>query len=364
MISHTPQPEPPPPAQPKGSPGDSSAAATESTRVGGLDALRFVAALWVVFAHCGAFPLTEGLDRRDTFALLVQGVYGNLFAGVPAVVVFFVISGFCVHFPQRNGAPVPVLAYLVRRYLRIGIPLLVAVWLARPLEVNLALFHNSILWSLAAELIYYTLYPVLLRLRARFGWSVLIGGAYLLSYVAVATHPGATDYTPYGVGLNWLICLPCWLLGCRLAELHSAMDFQFQPAHIWRWRLGIWGLSWVCSVLRFHSPLGYPWTMGVFALVVFHWLRREILVARLQGAHPLLEWAGQWSYAIYLVHLIVARGFGKLTLPNLGPTLNWLVMLSFVLLGSFLFYRLVEWPSHLLARALGRKLQPARPRPS
>lgn len=336
-------------------------AAAESVRVGGLDALRFVAALWVVFAHCGAFPLTAGLDRSNTFALVVQGVYGNLFAGVPAVIVFFLISGFCVHFPQRNMASVPLAAFLVRRYLRIGIPLLAAVCLARPLEVNLALFHNSILWSLVAELIYYTLYPGLLRLRARFGWPVLIGSAYVLSYLAVATHPQAEDYSPYGVGLNWLICLPAWLLGCQLAEALPGGEQALPPGHIWHWRMGIWALSWACSVLRFHSPLGYPWTMGLFALVVYQWLRREIHMARTEGANPLLEWAGQWSYAIYLIHMIVARGFAQLTVPNLGPSLNWIVMLGFVLLGSYLFYSLVEWPGHLLARKIGRALQPKVP---
>ena len=101
--------------------------------------------------------------------------------------------------------------------------------------------------------------------------------------------------------------------------------------------------------------------MGLFALVVYQWLRREIHMARTEGANPLLEWAGQWSYAIYLIHMIVARGFAQLTVPNLGPSLNWIVMLGFVLLGSYLFYRLVEWPGHLLARKIGRALQPKVP---
>lgn len=334
------------------------------SRIVGLDALRFVAALWVVFAHCGSFPLTAGLDRTDTVALVVQGLYGNLFAGVPAVIVFFVISGFCVHYPQRAASTVVVAPYLVRRYVRIGIPLGAAVLLAGPLGVRLTLFHNSILWSLAAELIYYTLYPGLLRLKSRLGWNKLIAVAYVLAYCGVMVHPGALDYSPYGVWLNWLIALPCWLLGCRLAE----MDIQPPSAaaiaaRVWQWRLGIWFLSWACSVLRFHSPFGYPWTMGLFALPVFFWLRVEIISARLHGANRVLEWGGQWSYSIYLVHMLVLSGFGAVALPNLGYSLNWLLLMGSVLLASYLFYLLVERPGHFLARRaslLCRKSEPAK----
>ncbi len=320
-------------------------------RVVGLDALRFVAALWVVFAHCGPFPLTEGLDRTSIVGLVVQGGYGNLFAGVPAVIVFFVISGFCVHYPYRTVSTLEVVPYLVRRYLRIGIPLLLAMLLAVPLHVNLSLFHNSILWSLAAELIYYTLYPGLLRLRTWIGWDRLIAAAYLLAYCGVLVHPGAKDYSPYGTWLNWLIAFPSWLLGCRLAEVNwNPVDASLISSRVWSWRFGIWGLSWVCSVLRFHSPLGYPWTMNLFALPVFFWLRAEIISARLHGANRSLEWAGQWSYSIYLVHMIAMSGVKAMSLPNLGYGVNWILLMGVVLLASYLFYLLVERPGHLLAR--------------
>lgn len=328
-------------------------------RIVGLDALRFIAALWVMFAHCGSFPLTEGLDRTNTAGLVVQGVYGNLFAGVPAVFVFFVISGFCVHYPQRGVSTFAVVPYLVRRYLRIGIPLGAAVLLARPVGVKLSLFHNSILWSLAAELIYYTIYPLLLRLRARVGWNGLIAVAYVLAYAAVLTEPKALDYSPYGFTLNWLIALPCWLLGCRLAELDfNAGDATTIAARVWWWRMGIWLLSWACSVLRFHSPLGYPWTMGLFALPVFFWLRVEIIATRVNGANRLLEWAGQWSYSIYLVHMIALSGYGALGAPNFGFNLNWMIQTTFILLASYGFYLLVEWPGHLLARRAGIFFKP------
>ena len=324
-------------------------------RVAGLDALRFLAALWVVFSHAGAFPLTEGFDRTSAAPLVVQGIWGNLFAGVPAVTVFFVISGFCVHYSQRASLSLKLAPFLVRRYVRIAGPLSIAVLLAVPLEVNFSLFHNSILWSLAAELIYYTLYPLILWARVGWGWNGLLVGAFVSATIAVLTEPRAPDYTPFGLRLNWLICLPSWLMGCRLAEVNFADAARMLTTRrIWLWRAGIWFLLWTCSVLRFHSPVGYPWTMNLFAIAVFYWLREEIIWVRHHGPCAPLEWAGQWSYSIYLAHQLARTGLEKLHLPNLGFNLNWCVQLSFILLASYAFYRLVELPAHHLARRASR----------
>src|SRR6185295_10921165 len=101
---------------------------------------------------------------------------------------------------------------------------------------NLALFHNSILWSLAAELIYYTLYPLLRLLIQRVGWAWIFAASYALAYAAVLVHPSAKDYSPYGVMLNWLVALPCWLWGCRLAEVkRPAASSSSLTWPLWGW---------------------------------------------------------------------------------------------------------------------------------
>ena len=76
---------------------------SKDNHIAGLDSLRFVAALWVVFSHMGCFPLTEGIDRHNPVGFFIHAVYGNLFPGPAAVMVFFVISGFCIHFPFRDA---------------------------------------------------------------------------------------------------------------------------------------------------------------------------------------------------------------------------------------------------------------------
>lgn len=326
-----------------------------SVRIRGLDTLRFIAALWVVFSHCGYPPLTEGLDRSSLPALIVQGFYGNLFAGVPAVIVFFVISGFCIHYPHRNPGSFSLLPFLVRRYLRICIPMAAAILLSRPFHVNLALLQNSILWSLLAEIIYYSLYPVLRRLHERFGWNKIILASFVAAYGVMLMFPGAPDYSPFGPALSWLVAFPCWLLGCRLAEMKfDRIAPAPGPAQVWCWRGGIWFLSWFCSVLRFHSPIGYPWTLNLFAIAVFFWLRVEIAAFRVRPPGRILEWAGQWSYSLYLMHMIADKAHGKLPWPNFGFNLNWCLKMAFILAVSYVFYLLVEKPGHYAARRLSQ----------
>ena len=330
---------------------------SNAPHIWGLDTMRFIAVLWVVFSHCGYPPLTEGLDESNLLAHGVQGIYGNLFAGVPAVIVFFVISGFCIHYPHRTPGSFSLLPFLVRRYLRIGIPLVVAVLLARPFHVNLALFQNSILWSLLAELIYYTLYPLLRLLREKYGWQKMIAVSIVAAYAVVLCFPTADDYSPLGPRFAWLVAFPCWLLGCLLAEV----DFQKSVAlisrsQIWRWRLGIWFLSSLFSFLRFHSPIGYPWTLNLFAVAVFFWLSVEIAAFRQQQGNPWLEWAGRWSYSVYLMHMIANIAYSRLPLPNFGFNLNWCARMGFIFGVSYFFYLVVEKPGHLIARDLGRWL--------
>lgn len=331
-------------------------------RVAGLDSLRSIAAIWVLFNHIGTFPMTNGLDKGHPVGLMVHAIYGNLFAGPPAVFVFFVISGFCIHYCYWKQQNFQLLPYLTRRYIRIGIPLLVAILLATPLAVNLRLFQNSILWSLVAELIYYALYPVLRKLGEKFGWNRLLVFAFLGAIGAIILHPTAQDYSPYGNGLNWIIGLPCWLLGCKLAEVVvTDAPSDVSRSRIWSMRLFVWFLSSVSSVLRFHSPIGYPWTLLGFGIPVFIWLRMEIQYFRKTPPLPIFEWVGRWSYSIYLIHLVAAAAYQFLPLPNLGFNLNWSLKFMIIFFLSYIFFLVVEKPSHLLASRLSRLVQKARP---
>ena len=341
-----------------GSPGVAKTSGRfDSDRVRGLDSLRFVCAMWVVFVHCGFFPLLDHVDKTKFAGKLFAGLYNNAFNASAAVIVFFVISGFCINFPYAKGRPLHPKSYFTRRYIRIITPMMVAILLARPLNIKLTLLSDSILWSLLAEEIYYVIYPLLLLTSRRIGWTKILVVAFVFSLGVILTNPGAGDYPSYGPQLNWLLGLPCWLLGCLLAQrVSSAPASSVATASIWGWRMAAWGLSSFCSFLRFHSPVKHPWTLNLFAIFVYFWLTRETAYYKQRKAPSVLEHAGKWSYSIYLMHLHGQAMFVLLAFAPFAAGMNWMINIAFVLLVSYTFYLIVERPSHLFARRIAHKL--------
>lgn len=326
--------------------------------VRGLDSVRFLCACWVAMDHVGVPPITAGIDRSSAFGWLINGVWDNSISGPAAVIVFFVISGFCIHYPQiGKNAIASIPSYFSRRYIRIIAPLVPAVVGGLLLHVHLNLFNETILWSLLAELIYYSLYPLLLALRRRLtSWIALIAGALIIALVVAATDATAGNYPSYGSELNWLLGLPCWLTGCEVAERFKDDRIGISDVAIWRWRAGVWFFSFVCCSLRFHSPIGYPWTLNFFAIFVGFWLLREI--RHFQSVPPVLwaEMAGRWSYSLYLTHTLANSIFDKVQIPNLGLFFRWALQMSFVLLFALIFALAFEFPGHALARWAGYRL--------
>ena len=155
-------------------------AKSHSKRIAGLDSIRFVCALWVVFGHLGFFPAVRDLDRDHPVGMVLRALLGSLFTGPPAVIVFFIISGFCIHYPFRRARSMPGLAFLLRRYIRIGFPAMGAVLFIRHFApgnsaFDLSATSGTVVWSLLAEVIYYTIYPLLFLMAKRSGWLPILG---------------------------------------------------------------------------------------------------------------------------------------------------------------------------------------------
>ena len=329
-------------------------------RVRGLDSIRFVGALWVFFGHGAAPPLLNPFADHSTAALLLRGLYGNIWSGPAAVIVFFVISGFCIHFPFAASARRPqIKEFYARRFLRILLPVICAVPLSRLVGVRLSLFNADILWSLLAELIYYACYPILRAGQLRFGsWRGMVALSFVAAFVVAATDRSAGNYPSYGPALNWILGLPCWLLGCVLAEsVRAASASEVSAASIWAWRAVVLVGAWSCSALRFHSPIGYPWTLNLFAALVVLWLRREICFRLHASPSRFLEWAGSWSYSLYLIHVPARVLFGALFPASRNDFVWWALMAVFVLATCYVFHLVIEAPSHAIAQKAANRLR-------
>jgi peptidoglycan/LPS O-acetylase OafA/YrhL len=321
-----------------------------------LDALRFVLALWVAIGHYAIFPLFAGADVATGYMRLLTRAWNTVVFGTPAVIVFFVISGFCIHLPFIGNEKLSIGRYYLRRYTRILIPVAGALCVYRLFGQRLILWGErsvlweSPLWSLACEEIYYAAYPCLRWMRNRFGWKKFLPPVFLAGVVTAATHPHSVawhDFGPFGTAL---LLLPVWLLGCLLAEQSAALEVRRSAIRILGWRFFIWLGSWAAEMLHFKAGIPYTQTMIWFGVLAYCWVREEIAYSRHREPNRFLAMAGAWSYSLYLVHVQGMQLFGWLKVPYLGYILNWTVVMLFSLGFAYLFYLLVERPSHQLAR--------------
>jgi peptidoglycan/LPS O-acetylase OafA/YrhL len=323
-----------------------------------MDSIRFFLALLVVAAH---FWIPLGIDESNPIGKLIVGVYANFINGPAAVIVFFVISGFCIHYPFRHGKELAIIPYFSRRHLRIWVPIIAAILCGLPLGIEFSLMDRSIMWSLVAEEIYYLIYPLILAARRKFGWQKVLIFAYGGAGAIILSDPTINDYPSYGPYLTWLLGLPTWLLGCCLAERADKLrdDAVHNPIiHIWWWRFTAWLLSFICSVANFHSPIKFPLTLSLFAVFTFFWLSREIAYSQSHAPNRIFENAGKGSYSIYLFHLLAPPLYILLNLPTFSPILHWCVQIAFSLPICYVFYLVVERPSHNLARRVAELLTP------
>jgi peptidoglycan/LPS O-acetylase OafA/YrhL len=330
-----------------------------------LDALRFVLAFWVVMGHFGVIPVFAGAESTRLFGHPLPNLWSSIVWGIPAVMGFFVISGFCIHLPFRHDEELAVGRYYARRYIRILVPVIAALAIHRlagdrsPIFGMKSVLWVSVLWSLLCEEIYYAVYPIIRPIRKRFGWSIVLPAAFVLA-LFTSTFPRLPSWTEYGPLRTALILFPIWLLGCHLAEISDQLPPINSAATIWGWRFLIWAASWVCEVLNFELGLPFTQTMLWFGVLAYFWLKKEIAYGTNHNPPALLAWGGAWSYSLYLMHVPAMVIFQKLPLPNFGHFFNWTISTAFMLGVSYLFFLAIERPSHRLAR----KFQPLGGHPS
>lgn len=324
----------------------------------GLDSIRFILAFIVVLSH---IDNPFALALKNSTALPLQWIGRGLsisFVGVAAVIAFFIISGFVIHYPHLSGMS-SVRKFYIRRFLRLGIPMLVI----HLVSIRLGGPDAAVNWSLVCEMIFYLLYP-LMRTYIK-SWRMLFVITYVGSFVCMyLAAPGEFqsllqqqnvqydgNYWHLGFSLTWVVGLPCWLLGVMIAAQIDRVTTVPSTAGIWSFRALLTVISIACCYLRFHQFVSYLITMNLMAPLMYFWLRDEIQYYKYHASIPLLEKWGKFSYSVYLIHptLFVVL---ELWMPLNMAT--YFLYLGTVLGVSWLFYQAVEKPSHQLAQRLSR----------
>ncbi len=333
-----------------------------------LDALRFLAALWVCLYHGVKFP---GSRLFPSFDL----AWDCAFFGGTGVLAFFVISGFCIHYPAVAKGSTPQWgSFLTRRFVRVILPYLAvlpfAFWTHRNYDM---LFGNDLAWTILCDLAYYAFYPFLYVAGRKAGWNALL----VLSLAASGAGMYARTIASIDIGNAILIpiFLPVWVMGCVLAEMFVKClrsGSLSLPGHgvVFALRAAVLLVTPVIAWLSISKIIYWQSLAVPVSFLVMVWLWVEIRhFSSGRPVPPLLVWAGAWIYSLYLTHPITQCGldmFLKAWFPDfdavlhshfLWLTLRFAIMVTATFAAAYLFAVLVEFPSHQLARWLSRRVK-------
>lgn len=361
------------------------AARRPATRISELDALRGLAALYVLVHHnLVAAGLLESGFARWLEATPLQGLLG----GRPPVLFFFVLSGYVLSRALGGTEGVAAtargyVAWVLQRSVRLGLPALAALtvsllfyqltydlpwpgqsdWLRRgawsevptaegviqqALLLSGRVFDlDNVLWSLQHEWRLSLLLPVLVfasAFQGGRGASVLLMAA--LAVAAITAGPyGQTFYLGVGPVRSLRVTL-YFLLPFALGVTLDKAGVDRIPANRWQ---TVAGLAAIAGLARVGSDLA---VYGASAILI--WLSQQPGLLRRGLLQPALTWLGTISFSLYLVHVPVLAALHHglhAVLPTTG-----IASLSLVaaLPAAWLFWLVVEHPAHRLARGMQR----------
>ena len=355
-------------------------------RIAFVDIGRSLAALLVFYSHIHVVwmrrdngissPVTDGLTWALANPLhLYQQDIGQI--GIP---VFFLISGFVITpIAIRQGMG----RFAVNRALRIYVPLVFAVlltgalltlgleplWTGQLREVTpWTLLTNSLLvnylihpqavllgvtWTLIVEVIFYLLLLALLPVFRRSVWLGIAIELTLVHVVLMSRSEFGASWSLFAVNVSFLPILLCGQI--IWAAFHRKIPLWLAGAYL--------AISWALYVSADRSDMarqdGSYNVALAFALLLF-------LVGLF--AEPRLRQRAVWtrlserSYSLYLLHGVIAFPVLDAVYPTLPIELAVIVAVVTVFAGVEVSYRLVEGPSHRLARWLSHRGQPTEAR--
>lgn len=315
-----------------------------------IDAARFIAALCVVLHHGVAIPWSAAALGVSWLPVAL----GSIWFGRTAVIVFFVVSGFCVHGPNIGREPIDTRVFWSRRYIRILVPLAVILPIGVALKVNYSPYDGWVTWSLICELVYYTAYPTLRTMAIRVGWVRLIAGGYIIGYASILAWAVTPESIVTWTARDILSNLPVWMFGCWLAEVANENFRYISGSSVWLLRPLVFLASFSLGFAHYIGIADLYWTMPTFGALAAFWLLSEI---KRDAPFPFLARGGDWSYSLYLVHPAVLFGIAPPLLHGLPVRVAQAGALVAAVVVSYIFSIVVEKPSHRFARSVSAAIK-------
>ena len=349
----------------------------DTARVVSLTGLRFFAALAVFGIHAGAvFDVSIG-----DYSPVMQGTVGVSF--------FFLLSGFLLAWSYRPNDSYRV--FWQRRFARVY-PAYCVAWLvvmagniiqgdgfgwldALTLTLTQAWFPDdavyfatsAVFWSLSAEAFFYLVFPFVIgglhrmtELQRIAAMVAIVLGVVVIGFTVVATGDDA-------VGTWFAYIFPPvraleFILGILLCLQYRARPRWFLPlpAAVLLTVVAYLAAGFAPGALR---PVSV--TLVPFALLVVSAVNADVLGRASIFRHPILVRLGEWSYALYLVHLTVLAvypaalnsllGLDPLELGTAATVVHVFAALGLSILGSALLFSWVEKPLNARLRPRPRR---------
>jgi peptidoglycan/LPS O-acetylase OafA/YrhL len=350
------------------------------TRFAFVDALRGVAALWVVVFHAYGKNLLPMTGYR--YPEPIHWILNNGFLGVD---IFFVISGFVIMQSMLGARVTP--SYLGRFALRRSLRLDPPYWATIAAMIVLSYIMNRLqndhaklplpTWdSVVAHLFY---------LQWFLGYPQIVGVFWTLCYeiqfyLVLALFLGVWQWKRDWLPSRWVLFGPLWVF----AALSITGVVQPTPAlFVYGWPYFFLGvvLNWVHN--REERPIAFaivaaatlaltPFapTKAVIGLITALVTAGAIYLVSVQGwlatmtLGRVLQYLGRISYSLYLVHMLFGTPVVRFGLRRLGTmdfahaSILIALCVAVSILGAHIMYVLIERPAVRLSHRLTKRREP------
>lgn len=361
----------------------------KTERIEVVDLLRGLSCLGVLLYHVridlwiGWWRITSYPQEYNSFAKAMAWLsIPTPFLGY-AILLFFLISGFCIHYPNTLSSCKPSWKiYFKRRFLRIYPTYLVAILLTsiisyychikwdddtwsfdrifRVLTIsqnyppgNGQFLSNPSLWTIPLEIEFYGLYPLAFFLIVKFGISQLLVFSLCISCVAVFLTKQGIQWVSFTALLLW----PSWVLGSWVAELHRKNKIlKLKILTLCSALVLFLSFSLMSRLENWESYIQYSCWTGFYFTLLLTCLRIEKSLSKIREVliYKSLAWLGKISFSLYLVHFPLFKLLGYIHKDIFGQKpANFLISLFYlfpVIFLAWLFFKYIENPIHMWSK--------------
>jgi len=377
----------------------------KSLRYHSLDSLRGLASMQVIVGHCiTAIPALlwlifpqKGVQKHDFFFYLVHSPLRFFWNASPAVIVFFVLSGFVLSLPyygDTNRQP-KYLIFFVKRIIRLYLPCLCVIllsvllkyllykpntvpefsfwvndiwtrpetakeWINRLLLRQVITNVDSALWTLPIEIKLSLLLPffVFFIKRLKKAWPVIAVAGFTICYYSLAL---AKMISP---SIDSLFYFNFFLWGAILGKyrvdiagwINNRSDLFFYTflvlsLIIYTFDFTLWWLpDYIMKALRANHDYVTGVAAVMFIVIVLSERSQELFNSKV------LVFIGKISFSLYLIHPLVIISLAYLLHQYFNVYIIIMVAFLASMLLSLVFYRLVEIPSLNMANKIATRV--------